>query len=215
MFDKLYVLAKGGICVFSGPPKNLGSHLSECGIFCNEFQFPIEILLKIAIYGKNDNQVIELADKSLEEKVIILNRCKNETHLFPNGIPFISKNFKFKDFWNLLLRTMTNTYISQWKTLITQLLFYIVFALITTKLFNSEMGKPDGCFSFLFNPNTSCYKQLDDDSLLEQNTKFYLFTSIIVMLIQLEVSTLTFPIDLKIFLNEHRNSKFQTKIFNS
>jgi hypothetical protein len=207
MFDKLYVLAKGGICVFSGPPKNLGSHLSECGILCDEFQFPIEVMLKIATYSKNDDQVIELANKTLEEKVILLNRCKNETHLFPNGIPFKSKYFKLRDFWNLLLRTMTNTYISQWKSLITQLLFYIVFALITTKLFNSEMGKPDGCFSFLFNSNTSCYKQLDDDSLLDQNAKYYLFTSQLVMFIQLLVSVLTFSIDVKIFLNEHRNSK--------
>jgi hypothetical protein len=208
MFDKLYVLAKGGICVFSGPPQELGLHLNECGIFCTEFQFPIEVLLKIASNGKNDNQVIELANKTSEEKVNLLKRCGNETHLFPDGIPFESKNFSLIDMWYLLLRTMTNTYISQWKSLITQFLFYIFFALITTKIFNSEIGKPDGCFSFLFNPNTSCYKQLNDDSLLDQNTKFHFFTTIMVMIIQLSVTTLTFATDIKIFMNEHQNSEF-------
>ncbi len=208
MFDKLYVLAKGGLCLYSGRPQDLGSYLSECRIFCTETQFPIEVLLKIASNGKDDDQVIKLANKTTEEKENLLNRCKNETHLFPDGIPFKSKNFKLIDMWYLLLRTMTKTYISQWKSLITQILFYIFVPLIMTKLYNSEIGKPDGCYSFLFNQSTNCFKQLDYDSLLDQNTKFHFFTSVIVMFIQLSVTTLTFPTDVKIFLNEHQNSKF-------
>jgi hypothetical protein len=207
MFDKLYVLAKGGLCLYSGRPQDLGSYLSECRIFCTESQFPIEVLLKIAYFGESDDQVIQLANKTSEERVNLLNRCENETHLFPDGIPFESKKFKLIDIWYLLLRTMTNTYISQWKSLVTQILFYIIFPLILTKSYNSEIGKPDGCYSFSLNQNTNCFKQLDYDSLLDQNTKFQFFTLLLFMFIQLAVTTLTFPTDVKIFLNEHRNSK--------
>jgi hypothetical protein len=208
MFDKLYVLAKGGICVFSGSPQDLGLHLSECRIICTEFQFPIEVLLKIASNGKSDDQVIELAEKTSKERLKLLNKCKNGTHLFPDGIPFRSKKIKLRDMWYLLLRTMTNTYISQWKSLITQFLFFMFIALFSVTVFNSEIGKPDGCYNLLFNSNTSCYKQLDVDSLLDQNTKFHVFTSVLVMFVQLVVTTLTFPAEVKIFMNEHQNSKF-------
>ncbi|CAM6032206.1 unnamed protein product, partial [Sphagnum compactum] len=97
MFDKLYVLAKGGVCVYSGRPQDLNTHLRECDILCNKFQFPIEVLLKIGTKGVNDKQVLKLAKKSSEEKQSLLNRCENETKLFSNGIPFKSKNFKLID----------------------------------------------------------------------------------------------------------------------
>ena len=47
MFDTLYVLAKGGRCVYSGPPEHLTQHLNECQIILNENQVPIETLITI------------------------------------------------------------------------------------------------------------------------------------------------------------------------
>jgi len=32
MFDKLYVLAKGGVCVYSGTPQHLDRYLMDCNI---------------------------------------------------------------------------------------------------------------------------------------------------------------------------------------
>jgi ATP-binding cassette subfamily G (WHITE) protein 2 (SNQ2) len=48
MFDELYVLSKGGHCVFTGPPNLLRGHLLRCGITCAEDVLPIELLLKIS-----------------------------------------------------------------------------------------------------------------------------------------------------------------------
>jgi len=209
MFDKLYVLAKGGVCVYSGPPKELSSHLSECGVFCTEFA--VEVLLKVASKDIDDQQLIQLATITSKQRKTILEICQNEAKLSPNGVQFKSKGFKLTDLWYVLMRTMTYNYISQWKTFWTQFLFYILFAFSITRMFNSDIGKPNACFSFLFNPNTSCHKQLDDDSLLDQNIKFLFFTSVMVMFIQLTATTLTFLIDVKIFVKEHRNSKSFTR----
>jgi len=207
MFDELYVLAKGGVCIYSGPPQALKCYLNECQIICSEYQFPIEVLLKMATNGTNDEQVKQLTEKTSKDNQNIYMRCSKETKISPEGIRIESKNFKLIDLWYLLLRTMTNTYISQWKTLFTQIIFYLLFPLIITQVFNSDIGISDGCYSFLSNPNTSCYKQLEDDSILDQNIKFHFFTSVFVLFIHLTITTMTFPSEVKIFLNEHQNSE--------
>jgi hypothetical protein len=206
-FDTLYVLAKGGICVYSGSSQQLNNILGECQIICKEFQFPIEVLLKIATNGSNNKQVMELAKKTSQENQLILNRCENEGKLFPDGIPFKSKNFKLIDMWYLLLRSMINTYLCQWKLLLIQLCFYISFPLIMTQVFNSDIGTPDGCYSYNSDSNSTCLKQLEDDSVLDQNTKFHFFTTVTALFIQLTITMLTFPTIIKIYMNEHRNSE--------
>ncbi len=207
MFDMLYVLAKGGICVYSGLPQDLKTFLNKCDINLTENQFPIEVLLKIASNVREDKDIKLLENKTLEEKQIIQQKCKNKTKLSENGIPFKSKNFKFIDMWYLLIRSMTNAYVSQWKLLLTQLLFFIFCPLIIAKTFNEDIGKPDGCFNLTFISSKTCLKQLEDDSLVDQNLKFHAFTSVLVMLIQICVTTLTFPLEIKIFMNEHQNSE--------
>ncbi len=207
MFDKLYVLAKGGVCVYFGSPQNLNSFLNECEIKCKEFQIPIEVLIKVAINSINNEQVLKMVKKTTKENQKRLNRCLNETELFPDGIPFKSKIFKPIDMWHLLLRTMTCNYISQWKSLLIQFILFVTLPLILKIIFNPNIGIPDGCYSFLHNHNISCSKQLENDSLLDQNIKFLFFISTLAIFIQLTVTTLTFPFEVKIFINEHRNSK--------
>ena len=48
MFDKLYVLAKGGCCVFDGETTQLKDHLEQCKVECLDWQVPIEELIKLA-----------------------------------------------------------------------------------------------------------------------------------------------------------------------
>lgn len=52
LFDKLYILSKGGVCIYSGEPKNLRFKLeSICHREVNEEKPAIEEYLKIACYG--------------------------------------------------------------------------------------------------------------------------------------------------------------------
>jgi hypothetical protein len=80
-----------------------------------------------------------------------------------------TKNFKPLDLWYLLLRTMficeqlTYSYVFQWKSLLIQIILYIMLPLILTTIFNPNIGIPDGCYSFLLNRNTSYSKQLEND----------------------------------------------------
>ncbi|CAG2104866.1 unnamed protein product, partial [Medioppia subpectinata] len=67
MCDKLYVLAKGGECVYWGPPSALSPHLHTCGIVLNENQVPIETLITIASKGLSDQNVRQLRDQTTRQ----------------------------------------------------------------------------------------------------------------------------------------------------
>ena len=208
MFDKLYVLAKGGICVYSGPPQELNTHLSGCEIICNEFQTPIEVLLKYSSIGIEDKHVLNLVNKTSLEKDVILIRCKDETILFPDGIQLRTKRFKLIDLWILLLRTITYTYRYFWKILLTQFVFYIFCGYCLSLFFDKDMGKPSGCISFEedFKNCNKTTEKLKEESLLAQNIKFTLM-SLMIVLIQFISTTMTFTYEMKVFLNEHRNGE--------
>ena len=66
IFDLLYVMAKGGVCVYSGRPQHLRQHMNDCHITLRDNQIPIEVLLKVGANGYNDNSVIELSEKANE-----------------------------------------------------------------------------------------------------------------------------------------------------
>lgn len=53
MFDKLYVLSKGGKCVFDGKTSELQSHLQECQVDCQDWQVPVEKVIKVASKTSN------------------------------------------------------------------------------------------------------------------------------------------------------------------
>lgn len=52
MYDKIYVLSRGGKCVYFGSPYDLYQHLLKMDIKCEKFQVPIEVVIKIAAQGK-------------------------------------------------------------------------------------------------------------------------------------------------------------------
>jgi hypothetical protein len=208
MFDKLYVLAKGGFSVYSGRPQDLNRHLSECDILCTQFQHPIEVLLKYSCNGIEDKRVLKLNENISQEKQLILKRCNKETQLFADGLKFRSKRFKLIDLWILLLRTMTYTYRYFWKFLLMQFIFYIVLGYSLTIFFKSDIGKPSGCISFEEDFNTTCNKtieKLEEENLLDQNIKYNFFVIVFVMFIQIVSTCTTFTSEVNLFLNEHRN----------
>src|SRR5207249_1216231 len=99
MFDSVYVLAKGGVCVYSGLPQNLRQHLNECRIECTENQIPIEVIIKLSFNGINDKSVRQLTEKYQNLNINTCNLTKSDRTLTNH-----SKTFKIIDFWYLLIR---------------------------------------------------------------------------------------------------------------
>ena len=106
MFDKLYVLAKGGVCVYSGTPQQLPNHLEECNIICTENQVPIETLITIGAKGRDDRRIVLLENKTKEsfDENFLFNRI-NQTK--PKRIEKHSKRFNWRDIYVLLNRSVS------------------------------------------------------------------------------------------------------------
>lgn len=51
MFEKLYVIAKGGKCIYFGPPNQLDKHLINSNINRKDIEIPIEVLIKMGAKG--------------------------------------------------------------------------------------------------------------------------------------------------------------------
>ncbi|KAH9512080.1 ABC protein, sub ABCG [Dermatophagoides farinae] len=66
MFDQLYIIAKGGVCIYSDHPDRLRPHLNQItGISLNEEDSPIQEYLRIASNGIDDEQVRKLTQESV------------------------------------------------------------------------------------------------------------------------------------------------------
>ncbi|CAG2111453.1 unnamed protein product, partial [Medioppia subpectinata] len=146
MFDTVYVLAKGGVCLYSGVPHHLRQHLKDNGIECIENHVPIEVLLKIAskeISNKNNNNI--------EEKPIVNNNGVNcDQILVSNMRPVFgslstSKRFSFADMYYLLCRSLIHTFRCQWVSLLVQFAMMQTAALLMVYNSSSDMTEPDGC----------------------------------------------------------------------
>ena len=126
LFDKLYVLAKGGQTLFSGRPDNLAHFLRICNIACNEDQVPIEVLLKYSCYGINDENVQKMIEMTQQiEEPLIDSRYTEETVQFLDGIKKKSKRFFVRDFWILMMRSLTHTYRHKWKIIAIEFMLYM------------------------------------------------------------------------------------------
>ncbi|XP_054169300.1 ATP-binding cassette sub-family G member 1-like [Oppia nitens] len=214
MFDKLYVLSIGGHCIFSGQPKQLQPVLMQCGIEeiltdRREDQTAIELLLNISSINENNDCIQRLIqNQNIGAKRHVLNTAADHLVYSPHGIDIKTKRFTFADLWHLMMRSMLYTYMSQWKPLLLQSVFYILTALITSQLFSSGIGRTDGCYDSLWDVNSSCFRTLESDELLHQNIKFIFLNSVIIMFMPLTITSLAFSSEIHIFLNEHQNSKF-------
>ena len=100
-FDSIYVLAKGGVCVYSGPPSGLRQYLMNSEIEFNENQIPIEVLIKLSFKGIHNINVRKLSEKT--EEIIKLSWNKslivlNNMEVMKNNSNKSSKSFSFVTF---------------------------------------------------------------------------------------------------------------------
>ena len=206
MFDNIYVLAKGGVCVYSGPPTALRQHLSECNVECNENQVPIEVLIKTSFEGYSDRKVQNMCQKPEVNNNFYNNL--NDMKVITNGLKRNVKNFSFTDFWYVLLRLCDRTFVSDIKIFVLQLLTYVVVIASCLLGMNPEVYRSDGCIAMNNTFDTSCAQRREEESL---STTFAAFSS---FLMAVTANILCFIIgfvyinDLKIFVSEHRSCEF-------
>ena len=208
MFDNIYVLAKGGVCVYSGPPTALRQHLSECNVECNENQVPIEVLIKSSSEGFCDTKVQKLCQKTEENNNYFKNNL-NYMKVIRNGLKKKVKNFSFIDFWYVLLRLCDRTFISDNKTFVLQLLAFFVIIGNSLLIIDPNVYRSDGCIQLNTFSNLTCAQQSENESLSATNAIFCTFILVFSVGIQCFIIGFIYMKDMKIFVSEHRSCEFQ------
>ena len=203
MFDNIYVLAKGGVCVYSGSPSNLRQHLIYCGIECNEKQFPIEMILRVSSNEENNESIKRMVEKTR----INLPDISTKQYLKQKiGSINITKRFFPIDFYYLLLRTISSKYMKQWKEVVIQVLIYLSIAFSMKSLVTPEMVIPNGCLEIDFGMGCNqTVQDIKDEALLKLNINYHFYFTVSLSLIVVIIHSLTFCSDFKILFNECKN----------
>ena len=209
LFDKLYVLAKGGQTLYSGQPDNLAHFLGNCNIGYSEDQVPIELLLKYSCYGTNEQNVQKMIEMTQQlEEPLLDSRYTEETVQFLDGIERKSKRFFVRDFSTLVLRSVTHTYRHKWKIIAIESMLYMGFAIFLKYIYGTDIGVPTACVNIEDDYNNTCTKteeKLAEETLVDYNIKYNMDVLIIILFFNVLVATMTFTGELPVFLSEHRN----------
>nr|XP_046917174.1 uncharacterized protein LOC124497553 isoform X1 [Dermatophagoides farinae]XP_046917176.1 uncharacterized protein LOC124497553 isoform X2 [Dermatophagoides farinae] len=214
MFDQLYIIAKGGVCIYSDHPDRLRPHLNRItGIALNEDESPIQEYLRIASNGIDDEQVRKLTQESVQQhhrgltshiNKLNENECPFES--IPKGIPHYSKKFRFFDLWTQFKRLLCLAFIADVRILIGVLanitINLILFALIT----NKDMLMPEGCLPFdIEHYNQTCQNKLENDRLNMTFFMFLTFTTLAFLTISIGMNSLVALNFMKVLRHEYRN----------
>ena len=206
MFDSVYVLAKGGVCLYSGPPQNLRQHLNDCQIKCTQNESPIEKLIKISSYGLSDENTVKLYRNTNEIQSMISKEQMIAKHLNTSR----PKAFKFIDFWYLFERFLLSYYYINCDYFVKIILIYTSMSLIISQLYSHEISKADGCFRANTTSNMSCFEEEDQKTILSQNQALLMFTSAISIILLSSVIAYGVARSIPIFQSEFENGQFNS-----
>ncbi|XP_046916781.2 uncharacterized protein LOC124497203 [Dermatophagoides farinae] len=217
LFDKLYILAKGGVCIYSGLPTLLQQNLHEhIGLVHDRSKPPIEEYLAIACKGTGDENVRRLVEATWSQQQTELKQMIPQMKFLPQGVIVDHKLFSAGDFLLQITRMCQLTFIKQINSRIITIFLLSLVCFIHSNLFDQDIIKPDTCVSAVDftkpENNQTCQDELDDNNRIE----FYAFyQSLILMLIGYSlsgISSLTFSSLIKIFKNEHRNGWYSVGV---
>ena len=159
MFDKVFVLSKGGHCIYSGRPQHLRQYLNESEANIGRHQLPIEAMLKYSCFDVEEPIVQQMMKTTFHNEMIaVKERAEKESDIALDGIRLFYKRFFIRDFAILLKRKLFKIFRDEWRLIGFQSLFYIVFASILIWVYNLDIGDPSGCVNLEEDFNNTCAK---------------------------------------------------------
>ncbi|CAG2112930.1 unnamed protein product [Medioppia subpectinata] len=205
MFDNIYVLAKGGVCLYSGVPHRLRQHLTDNGIECHENQVPIEILMKMSSTLKSQSRdTTPVYDNGVNCDTIALSTLRPML-----GSLSRSKRFSFTDTYHLLCRSLTHTLRCQWVLILAMFVALQTFALVMVYSVSPDIIIPDGCVELAFGADcTQTVAELRDETLINQNIKYQVCLLVSMAFVVLVMMSATFCQDFRVFQSQQQNGNY-------
>lgn len=205
-FDSIYVLGRGGVNVYAGPPDHLRQHLYDCQIRCTRHQLPIEVLLKLSSEGKSSWSVVELILHCSRKRKEWYHRCMSE-EMTPLREPTPKWFWPF-DVWTLVHRRFV-AYIIRWKLFFFETFVYYFIGIILLVSYEDNIKEPTACNNMVVNPFCGLSElDIKVTGLVRENLTYhmilYLFTTTVCVIF----SVITFSHEYRISVNEKNNGSY-------
>lgn len=223
IFDKLYVLSRGGLCVYEGSVDHMSLFLRESDVSIDsKIQTPMERLMKVA--SKPNASTIKLANRVLSTREEILDLALKFGVFAPNGVETRAVPIRLEDIVDLFTRSFKHKYRLYWQTLLAHYLIMLVFSFVLTTAFNDQIGFPDSCYNktsnstigrLIITENVDTFDNVNEQfvtlygqNLVDENIKFLFVITICLSLFQMITSVYGLNEEIKVAINEHRNGDY-------
>ncbi|KPM03255.1 ABC transporter sub-family G-like protein 5 [Sarcoptes scabiei] len=220
-FDQCYVLARNGVCIYSGEPGQIRHYLDRIPESLepnrNEDRFPIETLIKYSCTGHRNPVVTHLVTETANAVAKLDQTLLADTVLVKDGVAFNRNRFSLRSFWILCRRYFLFLIRHQWFEWFVFIIIYMAIAFSLAYSYDASIAEPDGCLNLNDDFNEICGMK-SEEKLLEElrlaNSFKYLVFMVILYSFALCTQTMfTFSNELKYFINEHRNGWYSCGAF--
>ena len=225
-FSHLYVLAKGGRAVYSGPPKELPTFLKQIlpsyEAEQSEAEQPIETLIRYSSFEEGHNLNGTFIDRTASFEC---SKIESQlAHLSNNVLPSNYKPYSLTDQYILLRRQLAYTFIAQLPVFLTQLGIFTAGMVLISFLFSAKMTIPDGCLkeanktdSIFHNNNnnkTSSYQPTFAETMLTyENLNYIYYYRLFQGFAFTILGAANFHFQVAVFSSEHRNRWYSSTVF--
>lgn len=225
LFDYCYVLARGGVCIYSDTVNKISSQLMKIsdidwnsGSNDNDQRYPIEELVKYSCYSY-DHPIVKELTRITNEYIISFNsKLFVETQKVPDGIQANRIRFSLISLWLLCVRHLAIIQNFQWIYIAVGSILYIVYGLLNILIFDPKIAFTSGCrkmdedfFSSCTNSNLTTSTLVEDELNLSSNVRYSLFFNVFFLYMVMFQAAILFSKDLVFFFNEHQNGNIIIK----
>lgn len=224
LYDQLYVLARGGICIYSGEPTAIQASLdavTSTEIDSEDQQpsslspFPIENLIRQSCLGADNpiNQVLKDLNRQQFKTQAFEWELAEQTTLASDGVQANRARFTGHSVRTLFARSFAYIAAHLWKE-------WLFFAACTTLigaslrfLYSPTIANYDGCLDLEDDLSACAVKteaKLEEEFALKDNLIYGYFFIVNYQMLVILAASRSFYWDAELFRNEHRNGAFST-----
>lgn len=228
VFDKLYVLSRGGLNLYEGSVEHLHLFLREANVLITSSnQTPMERLIKMA--SKPNQTTLKLASQTMATRQDVLHMAQKYGQPAPNGIETPMSTISFRNIRDLFVRSYLHNTRKYWRSILLYLALIIAMTILLTTAFDDNIGQPNGCYNKTSNETTARFvimghrgeidsgwlRQMEErkidviegQHLIDENVKFLFVVSAGLCLFMVVHSVGGINEEVKVVINEHRNGK--------